>query len=102
MAKRLIISIILAFALVAVARIVFNIFPISIFPCTITHFSRETIDTLCGLRDINTPPQYVTAELTPSGEVIRFLVTIIIPIILGFYIEYLTKPKLSSAVLKRF
>jgi hypothetical protein len=88
----LIFSIILAGVSIVVAQIIFNILPIGIFPCKVTDFTRETIDTVCRLRDISSPPEYVIAVLTPGGELLKIAVTIIIPVITGFLIVRLTKP----------
>lgn len=93
MAKRLLITVILAGVFMVASQIIFNVvLPVAIFPCTITFFTRDAISSVCSLRDVNTPPEYVIVALKPSGEIVRLSVMMIIPI--AFFVEFrLTKRK---------
>lgn len=96
MAKRLILSIIFGGCLVLVAHLIFALLPLSAFPCTQTQGGGITTAQLCSLRDINAPGPDGIYELTKAGQILQFLTIYVVPVVLGFVVEFRPFDKLRT------
>ena len=80
----LILAIILSGVLLISINLIFHLLPISIFPCVLTNSAKESVQSVCSLGYVSEPHEYVSSDLTSSGEFLRIFVLDLLPVAIGF------------------